>query len=171
MSFCVRKASKNDLPALRHLAEASFIATYAAQNPPHVLNQYVEKAFTDKQFQQEFDDDANIVFVAVEDDTLTGYLNLRMGKIPDCILDPKSIEIKRLYTDPDRKGQGIGSALMRAAENVAKSMGYTCIWLGVFQKNKLAIAFYEKKGLTIAGEKIFMMGDDPQKDYVMVKSI
>lgn len=171
MSITIKKATVSDLPALRQLAEASFIATYAAHNPPHIIEPYIKGAFSNEQLQEELEDSANSFFVAVDGDSFVGYLKLRVGEIPDCISNPKSIEIERIYADPDRKRQGIGSSLINAAVERAKSMGYTSVWLGVFQKNEPAVAFYQKQGFAIAGDAIFMMGDDPQKDYVMVKAI
>ena len=104
-------------------------------------------------------------------DKVTGYMKLRDGTVPDCVADKNSLEVERIYADPDHKGKGIGSTLIKAAVERAKSMDYTSIWLGVFQKNEPAVAFYKKQGFTIAGDAIFVMGGDEQDDYVMMKVI
>jgi ribosomal protein S18 acetylase RimI-like enzyme len=44
-------------------------------------------------------------------------------------------------------------------------------WLGVWERNEKAIAFYEKLGLEKAGNHLFRMGDEIQSDYIMKKSL
>lgn len=46
----------------------------------------------------------------------------------------------------------------------------TPIWLGVFTHNTRAIAFYAKSGFRVVGEMTFAMGEDPQRDFVMLWS-
>lgn len=169
--FCIRNATKDDIPALIKLASDSFYVTYGLYNPVHVLDDYIAKYFSDEQLHREFDDPKNHFYVSEYEGQLTGYMKLREDNLPECKLDGNPIEIERIYAHPELKRRGIGGALINAAVEKAKSMGYTSVWLGVFQKNKPAVAFYKKQGFTIAGDAIFMMGDDPQKDYVMVKAI
>lgn len=171
MSIPVRKATEDDIPALIKLASDSFYVTYGPYNASHVLDDYVAKYFSDEQLHSEFNDQKNHFYVSEHEGQLTGYMKLREDSLPECMLDGNPIEIERIYAHPQLKRRGIGSTLINAAVERAKSMGYTSVWLGVFQQNKPAVAFYEKQGFAIAGDAIFMMGDDPQKDYVMVKAI
>ena len=169
--FPVRKATKDDIPALMTLASESFYVTYGPYNPVHVLDDYVAKYFSDTQLHSEFDDPKNHFYISEDEGQLTGYMKLREDNLPECKLDGNPIEIERIYAHPQLKRRGIGATLINAAVERSKPMGYTSVWLGVFQKNKPAVAFYKKQGFTIAGDAIFMMGDDAQKDYVMVKII
>jgi ribosomal protein S18 acetylase RimI-like enzyme len=45
------------------------------------------------------------------------------------------------------------------------------VWLGVWEKNEAAIAFYKKMGFEEAGRHSFRMGDELQTDLVMKKVI
>ena len=45
------------------------------------------------------------------------------------------------------------------------------IWLGVWEKNKNAIAFYKKQGFVQIGSHSFYMGDEEQIDLIMVKTL
>ena len=171
MTIDIRKASRDDLMPLQKLAVNSFIATYAEQNPPNIIEPYIEKELSIEQLQLELEDSENVFFVATDGANLTGYLKLRTGNVPDCISSQNTIEIERIYADPERKRQGIGSNLLKTAIKEAKSRGYTSVWLGVFQNNTPSIDFYQAQGFKIMGEKIFMMDSDPQKDYVMMKAI
>ena len=40
--------------------------------------------------------------------------------------------------------------------------------LSVWKEQPQAIRFYEKEGFRIAGELVFMVGDDPKEDWLMV---
>ena len=45
------------------------------------------------------------------------------------------------------------------------------LWLGVWQENPRAIAFYQRSGFNIVAEQTFMLGSDRQMDFVMARSI
>jgi ribosomal protein S18 acetylase RimI-like enzyme len=45
------------------------------------------------------------------------------------------------------------------------------LWLGVWERNDRARAFYTKCGFVDAGEHIFLFGSDPQTDRVMVTAL
>lgn len=167
----IRQAEKTDLTDLQALASSSFIATYAAHNPPHVIEPYVKAAFSAEQIFTELSHSRNSFWVAVKEKKIMGYLKLREGDLPTCIKGKNSLEVERIYADPKYKRQGIGSALMATAKAQAKEKGYDSIWLGVWQKNLDSVAFYKAQGFEIAGEKTFMMDDDPQVDHVMIKPV
>ena len=156
---------------MQALASSSFIATYAAHNPPHVIEPYVKAAFSTEQVLAELSHSQNSFWVAVKDQQIIGYLKLREGDLPTCIKSKNSLEVERIYADPNYKRQGIGSALMATAKVQARENGFDSIWLGVWQKNLDSVAFYEAQGFEIAGEKTFMMDDDPQVDHVMIKPV
>jgi ribosomal protein S18 acetylase RimI-like enzyme len=46
-------------------------------------------------------------------------------------------------------------------------MGYTYLWLGVWEENKRAIAFYRKNGFVEFDKHILRLGDDEQTDIMM----
>jgi diamine N-acetyltransferase len=51
---------------------------------------------------------------------------------------------------------------------VARERECTVVWLGVWERNARAIAFYEKHGFIVIGEQPFMLGLDEQRDLVML---
>lgn len=72
------------------------------------------------------------VWGAFEKDVLRGHLALRPGWID------------HLYVDPDAHGRGIGSALLRLAQQQQDELR-----LYTFQSNVRARAFYERHGFAI----------------------
>ena len=45
------------------------------------------------------------------------------------------------------------------------------IFLGVWEYNRRARRFYEKNGFYRIGQHIFVMGDDPQTDFLLRKDL
>jgi ribosomal protein S18 acetylase RimI-like enzyme len=60
----------------------------------------------------------------------------------------------------------MSECLQFARENNSK-----WVWLGVWEKNERAIAFYKRWGFERFSEHIFMLGNDAQTDWLMKKNI
>jgi GNAT superfamily N-acetyltransferase len=63
-------------------------------------------------------------------------------------LTETSAEVKRLWVDPARRGQGVGLALMDALEAAARDLGYATLRLETGPKQPEAIALYAGSGWT-----------------------
>jgi ribosomal protein S18 acetylase RimI-like enzyme len=79
------------------------------------------------------------VFVAHDDGTITG--SVMVG------FDGHRGWVYYLAVSPDRRGQGIGKALMAAAEAWLRECGASKLQLMVRRDNVAAIGFYESLGL------------------------
>lgn len=55
--------------------------------------------------------------------------------------------------------------------DVARSLGARTVWLGVWEHNSRAIAFYRRNGFEEFGEHLFMPGSDEQRDVLMRKKV
>jgi ribosomal protein S18 acetylase RimI-like enzyme len=78
------------------------------------------------------------------------------------------MEIRRIYVLQESVGRGVGSKLMSASLDEARQHACDIAWLGVWEKNQRAIDFYRRWGFREAGSHIFLLGDDPQTDLIMV---
>ena len=78
------------------------------------------------------------------------------------------MEIRRIYVLQEVFGKGMGSKLIAASLNEARQRVCDIVWLGVWEKNQRAIEFYRKWGFREVGSHIFLLGDDPQTDLIMV---
>ena len=56
---------------------------------------------------------------------------------------------------------------MQAAIDEAQRRGHDTLWLGVWEHNPRARAFYRKWGFVEVGTHIFVLGSDPQTDILM----
>ena len=96
-----------------------------------------------------------------------GYAQLREGEVPGCVEGPGAIELWRFYVLREWHGQGIAQALMERVRVEAVARGAATLWLGVWDQNPRAQAFYRKCGFVDVGEHVFLFGTDPQRDLVM----
>ena len=55
----------------------------------------------------------------------------------------------------------------RPAGTRARARGARTLWLGVWEHNPRAMAFYRKFGLEVVGTHAFMLGLDRQRDLIM----
>jgi ribosomal protein S18 acetylase RimI-like enzyme len=81
------------------------------------------------------------------------------------------VELRRFYVDRSYQGRGVAQVLMRAAEDAARQLGGRTFWLGVWERNLRAIAFYAKCGFVDTGTQVFVLGSDVQTDRVMAKPL
>lgn len=71
---------------------------------------------------------------------------LWMGNAVDQVKGDRHAHIFLLYVMPEHRRQGIGSALMRHAEDWARARGDRQLGLQVFQSNQPALSLYQKLG-------------------------
>ena len=60
---------------------------------------------------------------------------------------------------------------MAAAVEAARAAGARTLWLGVWERNARAIAFYRKSGFDEVGTQTFVLGADHQRDLVLARSL
>ncbi len=84
------------------------------------------------------------VVVAYEGDTAVGCGAIR----PFSDDEGGLIEVKRMYVDPTRRGQGIATMVLAFLEAWARDLGYTKCVLETGNKQPEAIALYQKSGYT-----------------------
>jgi ribosomal protein S18 acetylase RimI-like enzyme len=73
--------------------------------------------------------------------------------------------------DKVHHGRGIAHQLMEAAIADAAARGAATLWLGVWEHNTRAQAFYRKFGFVDVGSHTFVLGTDVQTDRLMARTI
>lgn len=165
----VRPATPADLPRLAAVAEATFRAAFADANDPADIEAYVADAFAPAWLAQELADPRVTYLVADADGELVGYAKLRAGTPDPAVRGARPVELERIYAA--RPGGGVGAALLRACLGAAAAAGHRTLWLGVWEHNLRAIAFYRREGFTPVGTHAFQLGSAAQTDVVMVRPL
>ena len=166
----IRVATAVDQGAVTAFARRTFDDTFAGQNTPEDMRSYLDRAFNDAQQSAELADPQRVTLLANENDTLVGYAQLHWSKAPACVGDSSSVELVRLYVDRSVQGRGVAQKLLLAAEEAAQPRSRV-MWLGVWEHNPRAIAFYTKCGFHPVGSQVFKLGNDAQTDHIMVKAL
>ena len=105
------------------------------------------------------------------DEKLAGYLKLNEGGAQTDLGDPAGLEVERIYVLRDFQGLGMGRALIEKALELARRKKKGFVWLGVWEKNENAIAFYKKMGFRKTGTHPFVMGTERQTDHIMRREV
>jgi GNAT superfamily N-acetyltransferase len=109
--------------------------------------------------------------LAEVDGTLTGFTQLHLGTPPECVTGASPVEVRRFYVDRPFHGRGLAKTLMQFAERTARDLGGRTLWLGVWERNPRAIAFYAKCGFIDVGSHTFIVGTEEQTDRVMARPL
>ena len=171
MNVVIRSGVSTDARALAELAARTFHETFAADNRPEDLALHMAQSYGPSQQASELADSATLTLLAEVDGHLAGFAQLRDGTPPACVDAEAPIELWRFYIDKPWHGRGIAQALMAAVGQTAMDRGARTLWLGVWERNERAKAFYEKTGFTDVGSHIFMVGTDPQTDRILVRRL
>ena len=176
MSTVVRPATLADAPRLSRLGAATFRETFEGENTPEDMARYLAESFTLEKQAAEIADPAAAVLVAEHARTdggaeLVGYAHLVSGPAPAAVRGPAPMELKRLYVARAWHGRGVAQALMNAAIDAARTRGAETLWLGVWERNPRAVAFYRKYGFERVGEHTFQLGADAQTDWLFARPL
>lgn len=167
----IRVARRADAAKLTKFAERLFRVTFGPDNRAEDMDDYTGAAFTIEGTRDALDDPDAAVLVAECDGRYAGYVQMRRGVAPLQVPGTRPIEIERFYVDPQWQGSGLAQRLMQAALDEAVNRMADQVWLGVWERNGRAIAFYRKQGFREVGAQLFMLGADRQRDLVMAREL
>jgi ribosomal protein S18 acetylase RimI-like enzyme len=176
MSIRVRRATLDDASELSRLAATTFRETFERDTTPEDMARYLADAFTPGRQAAEISDADSAMLIAEHTDDagereLVGYAHVVSGPAPPAVREPAPVELKRIYVLRAWQGRRVAQALMEAALDAARTGGAQTVWLGVWERNARAVAFYRKYGFTQVGEHDFLLGNDVQTDWLFVRSV
>jgi diamine N-acetyltransferase len=167
----IRRGVPSDALALADLAARTFRETFAANNRPEDMALHAARAYGRSQQESELLDPGITTLLVEIDGALAAYAQVRLGQPPPCVTGEAPIELWRFYISQAWQGQGVAQSLMRKVESEAYQHGGRTLWLGVWERNERAKAFYRKSGFTDVGSHVFMLGTDAQTDRIMVRPL
>ena len=176
MTIRIRLATLVDAAALSRLGADTFRETFEEENKKEDMARYLAAAFSPEQQTTEIADPRGTVLVAEHaaespDAALVGYAHLVSGPTPEAIQGPEPLELKRLYVLRAWHGRRVAQALMDAAIDRARARGAKTLWLGVWERNPRAVAFYSKYDFARVGQHTFVLGNDAQTDWLLSRPL
>ena len=167
----IRRGTPADALLLSELGARTFSETFAVDNTPEDLAAYLATSFSVAQQTAELEDPASTFLIAEVEGHAAGYAMLREGEPEQGVEGANPIELVRLYVLREWLGRGVGEQLMRACIDEAHQAGHETLWLGVWERNARAQAFYRKWNFRAVGEHVFELGADRQRDLLMERSL
>lgn len=135
------------------------------------MNAYCARSFGAEIQGRELGDPNFVTYLVDSDDKLIAFAQLRLDSCHSCLPSRHATELYRIYVSSDWQGSGIAHKMMKKVLALAGEKGSDYLWLGVWEENPKAIAFYEKYGFRTVGEQEFQLGDEIQRDLIMAVTI
>lgn len=172
----IRTATPADAPLLARLAADTMREAFGPpHNPAELVEEYVASAFTTDRLTAELGDPrAHTVLLEQAPGQAVGYAKLRQHAPPRRMAERRAVELERIYLLRAYIGQGLGNRLMDYCLQYARTVGYRgkparAVWLGVWEHNHPARAFYARWGFRPFGWHYFQFGSDRQRDLWLQK--
>ncbi len=170
-SLTIRFAEPADASLIADISRKTFYDTFAAVNTSHNIHLFMSEQFSREALINEVLTNDGIFLLAYLGEELAGYVRMREGEKHPTFMNQPSIEIARIYVDNTFIGKNAGGRLMQECIRIATEMNRIILWLGVWEHNDRAIAFYTKWGFEKFGEHEFVLGTDIQTDWLMKKKL
>jgi GNAT superfamily N-acetyltransferase len=169
----IRPALPTDALELARLGERLWRETYTGLIPASNLELHLAETFGPAQQAAELADPAGTMLVLDVDGSLLGYALLRAGgpEIERSLAFHRPLEVVRFYVDRTLHGTGSAQALMAAVLAQATAAGHDGLWLQVWEQNPRAIRFYAKAGFTDAGGASYRIGNQVDRDRLLVHAL
>ena len=163
-----RSATPADAAEIAEFMTRNFLAAYGHCSSVENVQQAVQDYYGVDAQRADLAN-ANIInCLCIIDNKITGLAQVKPPKPQG---DQHKFELSRFYVDSPYHGKGIASVLMQETLEQLKLKSARSLWLSVWQESQQAIRFYLKQGFLITGDTIFMVGNDPMKDWLMTKNL
>lgn len=167
----IRTCTLSDLQELQDISILTYKETFDEHNSEENMTAYLEAAYNKPKLEKELATPSSRFYFAIVDDEVAGYLKINTDEAQTEPMGDEALEVERIYIKKKFQKNGAGKVLMNKAFEMAEQLGKNKIWLGVWEHNYNAKAFYEKKGFVETGSHSFFMGDDEQTDLILTKTL
>ena len=164
------RCEKEDLATLKEIGIETYTDTFAAHNTDENMVDYLTTAYADDKLLTELATAESSFYFLKKTDEIVGYLKLNVGQAQTETIADNSLEVERIYIRT-KHHNGYGKYLIQFAQEKARQLKKDSLWLGVWEHNLNARGFYEKMGFHRVGEHVFVMGDDAQTDFILLKEL
>jgi ribosomal protein S18 acetylase RimI-like enzyme len=171
LGVTIRRATADDAGLLSELARKIFFDTFGPGNTPENMAIHARKSYSREIQLRELNDESLTYLIAESDGEPAGFAMIGRPRSRSCDTFTAPIELFRFYVDERWHGKGVAQPMMRACEEEAVRRGGRTICLNVWEHNPRAIRYYEKIGFRKEGTVPYILGNEVQTDWVMVREI
>lgn len=171
MEVNLRPATIGDAARLASLGARTFRETFEARYEPTDFQAFLASTYGEALQRAELQDPARPALVLEADGIPSGFAQLRLDHREPGVPGVRPAELQRIYLLKDVQGGGRGAGLLAACEELARGRGADVLWLGVWEHNTRARAFYARSGFREVGEHGFAIGTRVDRDLVLAKGL
>ena len=167
----IRKVEIADVEVLAKIAKQTFRETFAQGNTEEQLQEYFEEAYSLRVLSTELEDPDSETYFIMHEEEIAGFLKVNWGNAQTERELENAFEIQRLYVLQTYQGFGLGKQLFEFALEHAEKNGFSWAWLGVWEHNTKAQAFYNRYGFEKFSQHRFMVGQKVDTDWLLKKKL
>ena len=158
----IRKASVDDVPVIRAMAQVAFPDTYTEILSPEQIDYMMEWMYSEESLRRQMMEEGHIYYLTYREGRAVAYLSIQ----PE---GEHVFHLQKLYVLPDYQGMHLGKQLFNQAIKAIKELHPApCQMRLNVNRNNKALAFYEKMGMTKVDEGDFPIGNGYyMNDYIM----
>ena len=167
----IRKVEKADVEVLAKIAKQTFRETFAHGNTEEQLQECFEEAYNLRVLSTELEDPDSETYFIMHEEEIAGFLKVNWGNAQTERELENAFEIQRLYVLQTYQGFGLGKQLFEFALEHAEKNGFSWAWLGVWEHNTKAQAFYNRYGFEKFSQHRFLVGQKVDTDWLLKKKL
>jgi len=165
----LRPAVADDALCLSVLAMQVFLDTYCTDGIRPTVAREVLATYSLPAFTRALADPSTRLTVAERAGHLVGFAQLTLGATHGQAPSGVQAELLRLYVQEPFTDRMLGTALLAAAEQLAREGGATVLWLTPWVHNRRAIAFYRRRGYADHGLTWFEFEGERHENRVFAR--
>jgi len=170
-SVTLRTATLQDAGLIAALGARTFRETFERICSVKDMAAFLARTYSEALQLEELINPLRPARILLVDGVPSGFLQLRLGHREPGVTGTRPVELQRIYVIRACHGHGCGAALMQEALDLAQGWEADELWLGVWENNAKALAFYARWGFREVGEHIFKIGDQVDRDLILAKAL
>ncbi|MDZ7746717.1 MAG: GNAT family N-acetyltransferase [Halobacteriales archaeon] len=161
----IRPAIPEDVDAIRDVADAAWWDTYPGTLDAAQIETAVDRLY-DPEFLTEVlgERDDLLFLVAERDGEVVGF-----GSAQQTFAD--EVELFTLYVDPDHQREGVGTALLDAILETARTESIDRLRVGILSGNQRARSFFESHGFERIETVTTEVADQPHPEDLFERTV
>jgi len=167
MNLSFEKCNLQNLKKLVEISRTTFINAFEKDNNPKDFSNYINAAFSEAKISSELLNENSDFYFTYLNNKLVGYFKLNKNEAQTETFNTKTIELERIYVIEQFQHQGIGKYMLFEIFKIVKSNNVSFLWLGVWEKNRAAIKFYQRYNFKKFDTHFYYIGNDKQTDWLM----
>lgn len=167
----IRAAHVDDAATLARFLREVFLLAYGHCSTPANVAGHVDGVYGEAIQARELASPAFPTLVAHDEQGMAAAAQLHLGgTAPEGVAGKRPVELRRFYVAERWHGRGLADALMARVLADASPHG-DVLWLSAWQEAPRAVGFYRRHRFDVAAETIFVVGNDPKRDWAMARRL